>query len=94
MKSIVKAISYICKTIAKINHYYVLRFLPNLIFVSLLLQAVYHNVKPAVLQQQLEAVHLSPEKAEMFSQTWATAGPELVEKLKQNIFAPKKVRLI
>jgi hypothetical protein len=54
-------------------------------------QAVYHNVKPASLQQQLEAVHVSPEKAEVFTQTWATAGPELVDKLRQTVFAPKKV---
>ncbi|KAM4616062.1 COMM domain-containing protein 10 isoform 1-T1 [Polymixia lowei] len=54
-------------------------------------QAVYHNVKPASLQQQLEAVHLSPDKAEVFSQTWATTGPELVERLRQTIFAPKKL---
>ncbi|CAJ1069090.1 COMM domain-containing protein 10 isoform X1 [Xyrichtys novacula] len=57
-------------------------------------QAVYHNVKPAALQQQLEAIHLDPDKAEMFSQTWATAGPELVEKLKQNMFAPKKLEYV
>ncbi|XP_042277643.1 COMM domain-containing protein 10 isoform X3 [Thunnus albacares] len=54
-------------------------------------QAVYHNIKPASLQQQLEAVHLNPDKAEVFSQTWATSGPELVEGLKHNIFAPKKL---
>lgn len=54
-------------------------------------QAVYHNVKPASLQQQLESVHLNPDKAEVFSQTWAAAGPELVERLKHNIFAPKKL---
>ncbi|XP_053181289.1 COMM domain-containing protein 10 [Scomber japonicus] len=54
-------------------------------------QAVYHNVKPASLQQQLEAVHLNPDKAEVFSQTWATSGPELVDRLKHNIFAPKKL---
>uniref|UniRef100_A0A1A8PJU2 COMM domain containing 10 n=1 Tax=Nothobranchius rachovii TaxID=451742 RepID=A0A1A8PJU2_9TELE len=54
-------------------------------------QAVYHNIKPAALQQQLEVIHLNPEKAEVFSQSWATAGPELVEKLKHNIFAPKKL---
>ncbi|KAM7391385.1 hypothetical protein PAMP_022079 [Pampus punctatissimus] len=54
-------------------------------------QAVYHNVKPASLQQQLEAVHLNPDKAEVFSQCWATSGPELVEGLKLNIFAPKKL---
>ncbi|KAM3611367.1 uncharacterized protein V6R79_017259 [Siganus canaliculatus] len=57
-------------------------------------QAVYHNVKPAALQQQLEAVHLNPDKAEMFSQTWAAAGPELVERLKHNIFAPKKLEYV
>lgn len=57
-------------------------------------QAVYHNVKPASLQQQLEAVHLNPDKAEVFSQIWATAGPELVEKLKHNIFAPRKLEYV
>lgn len=57
-------------------------------------QAVYHNVKPASLQQQLEAVHLNPDKAEVFSQTWASAGPELVERQKQNIFAPKKLEYV
>ncbi|CAK6950673.1 COMM domain-containing protein 10 isoform X1 [Scomber scombrus] len=54
-------------------------------------QAVYHNVKPASLQQQLEAVHLNPDKAEVFSQTWATSGPEMLDRLKHNIFAPKKL---
>ncbi|XP_068461363.1 COMM domain-containing protein 10 isoform X2 [Clinocottus analis] len=57
----------------------------------ILQQAVYNNVKPASLQQQLEAVHLNPDKAEVFSQTWAAAGPELVEKLKHSTFAPKKL---
>ncbi|XP_041793589.1 COMM domain-containing protein 10 [Chelmon rostratus] len=57
-------------------------------------QAVYHNVKPASLQQQLEAVHLNPDKAEMFAQTWAAAGSELVERLKHNIFAPKKLEYV
>ncbi|XP_036952778.1 COMM domain-containing protein 10 [Acanthopagrus latus] len=57
-------------------------------------QAVYHNMKPASLQQQLETVHLNPEKAEMFSQAWASAGPELVEKLKHNVFAPKKLEYV
>ncbi|KAG7240025.1 hypothetical protein INR49_028028, partial [Caranx melampygus] len=57
-------------------------------------EAVYHNVKPAALQQQLEMVHLNPDKAEVFSQTWATAGPELVEKLKHNIFAPNKLEYV
>ncbi|XP_033947542.1 COMM domain-containing protein 10 [Pseudochaenichthys georgianus] len=57
-------------------------------------QAVYHSVKPASLQQQLEAVHLDPDKAEAFSQAWATAGPELVEKLKHSTFAPKKLEYV
>ncbi|XP_023120241.1 COMM domain-containing protein 10 [Amphiprion ocellaris] len=57
-------------------------------------QAVYHNIKPASLQQQLEVINLSPDKAEVFSQTWATAGPELVERLKRNIFAPKKLEYV
>ncbi|XP_041856269.1 COMM domain-containing protein 10 [Melanotaenia boesemani] len=57
-------------------------------------QAVYHNIKPASLQQQLEVIHLSPEKAEVFCQIWATAGPELVEKLKRNISAPKKLEYV
>ncbi|XP_032371531.1 COMM domain-containing protein 10 [Etheostoma spectabile] len=57
-------------------------------------QAVYHNVKPASLQQQLEGVHLNPDKAEVFSQTWASSGPELVEKLKHNTFAPKKLEYV
>lgn len=57
-------------------------------------QAVYHNLKPASLQQQLESIHLNPDKAEVFSQTWASAGPELVERQKQNIFAPKKLEFV
>lgn len=57
-------------------------------------QAVYHNVKPASLQQQLESVHLNPDKAEVFAQTWASAGPELVERQKHNIFAPKKLEYV
>ncbi|XP_020793604.1 COMM domain-containing protein 10 [Boleophthalmus pectinirostris] len=57
-------------------------------------QAVYHNVKPASLQQQLESVNLNQDKAEVFAQTWASAGPELVEKLKHNIFAPKKLEYV
>ncbi|KAJ0019742.1 hypothetical protein NQD34_007311 [Periophthalmus magnuspinnatus] len=57
-------------------------------------QSVYHNVKPSSLQQQLESVNLNQDKAEVFAQTWASAGPELVEKLKQNIFAPKKLEYV
>uniref|UniRef100_A0A8C7SFF6 COMM domain containing 10 n=1 Tax=Oncorhynchus mykiss TaxID=8022 RepID=A0A8C7SFF6_ONCMY len=55
-------------------------------------QAVYHNVKPASLKQQLEKIHLSPEKAEAFCQAWTAVCPDVVEKVRQRIFAPKKVR--
>ncbi|XP_076859612.1 COMM domain-containing protein 10 [Brachyhypopomus gauderio] len=57
----------------------------------LLEQAVYHNVKPSSLKQQLENIHVSPEKAEAFCQAWASAGPDMVEKIRQRIFAPKKL---
>uniref|UniRef100_A0A3Q2G2Q2 COMM domain containing 10 n=1 Tax=Cyprinodon variegatus TaxID=28743 RepID=A0A3Q2G2Q2_CYPVA len=57
-------------------------------------QAVYHSIKPAALLQQLEQIHLNPDKAEVFSQSWASAGPELVEKLKRNTFAPKKLDFV
>nr|XP_057926264.1 COMM domain-containing protein 10 isoform X2 [Doryrhamphus excisus] len=57
-------------------------------------QAVYHNIKPASLQQQLQAIHVNPDKADVFSQTWSTSGPELVDRLKRNIFAPKKLDFV
>ncbi|XP_060738174.1 COMM domain-containing protein 10 [Tachysurus vachellii] len=60
----------------------------------LLEQAVYHNIKPASLKQQLENLHIAPDKAEAFSQAWATAGPDVVEKIRQTIFAPKKLEHI
>nr|XP_033784943.1 COMM domain-containing protein 10 isoform X3 [Geotrypetes seraphini] len=53
-------------------------------------QAVYQNVKPLVLQQQLKNVHLSTDKAEAFSSLWATAGQETVGKFRQRILAPQK----
>uniref|UniRef100_A0AAR2JX21 COMM domain-containing protein n=1 Tax=Pygocentrus nattereri TaxID=42514 RepID=A0AAR2JX21_PYGNA len=57
----------------------------------LLEQAVYHNIKPASFKQQLENIHIAPDKAEAFCQAWATAGPDVVEKIRQRIFAPKKL---
>ncbi|XP_077571416.1 COMM domain-containing protein 10 [Stigmatopora nigra] len=57
-------------------------------------QAMYQNVKPSSLQQQLEGISVNPDKAQVFSQTWSTCGPELVNKLKHNIFAPKKLDFI
>ncbi|CAB1321502.1 unnamed protein product [Coregonus sp. 'balchen'] len=56
------------------------------------LQAVYHNVKPASLKQQFENIHLTPEKAAAFCQAWTTACPDVVEKVRQRIFAPKNVQ--
>ncbi|XP_037115204.1 COMM domain-containing protein 10 isoform X1 [Syngnathus acus] len=57
-------------------------------------QAVYHNVKPSSLKQQLQGISMNPDKAEAFSQTWSTSGPELVDRLKRNIFAPKKLDFV
>ncbi|XP_053360932.1 COMM domain-containing protein 10 [Clarias gariepinus] len=60
----------------------------------LLEQAVHHNIKPASLKQQLENINIAPDKAEAFSQAWAIAGPDVVEKIRQTIFAPKKLEHI
>ncbi|XP_019743279.1 COMM domain-containing protein 10 [Hippocampus comes] len=57
-------------------------------------QAVYHNAKPSSLQQQLQGISMNPDKAEAFSQAWSTSGPELVDRLKRNIFAPKKLDFV
>ncbi|XP_041041436.1 COMM domain-containing protein 10 isoform X1 [Carcharodon carcharias] len=57
-------------------------------------QAAYYNMKPAALQQQLENIHLSQEKAEAFVQAWANMGQDIVEKLRQSTFAPKKLEKI
>nr|XP_023473605.1 COMM domain-containing protein 10 isoform X4 [Equus caballus] len=53
-------------------------------------QAVYHNVKPAALQQQLEHIHLRQDKAEAFVNAWSSMGQETVEKFRQRILAPHK----
>ncbi|XP_034511794.1 COMM domain-containing protein 10 isoform X1 [Ailuropoda melanoleuca] len=57
-------------------------------------QAVYHNVKPAALQQQLEAIHLQPDKAEAFGNAWSSMGQETVEKFRQRILAPHKLETV
>ncbi|XP_072372597.1 COMM domain-containing protein 10 isoform X2 [Scyliorhinus torazame] len=57
-------------------------------------QAAYYNMKPAALQQQLENIHLSQEKAEAFCQAWTNMGQDIVEKLRQSTFAPKKLEKI
>lgn len=55
-------------------------------------QAVYHNVKPAALQQQLETIHLTQDKAEAFASAWSAMGQETVEKFRQRILGPHKVQ--
>ncbi|XP_075397533.1 COMM domain-containing protein 10 [Tenrec ecaudatus] len=57
-------------------------------------QAVYHNVKPAALQQQLENIHLRQDKADAFVSTWSTMGQEAVEKFRQRILAPHKLETV
>lgn len=57
-------------------------------------QAVYHNVKPAVLQQQLETIHLTQDKAEAFANAWSTMGQETVEKFRQRILGPLKLETV
>uniref|UniRef100_UPI00398ED46C COMM domain-containing protein 10 isoform X3 n=1 Tax=Pristiophorus japonicus TaxID=55135 RepID=UPI00398ED46C len=57
-------------------------------------QAAYYNMKPAALQQQLENVHLNQEKSEAFALAWTNMGQDIVEKLRQNTFAPKKLENI
>ncbi|XP_042617418.1 COMM domain-containing protein 10 isoform X1 [Cyprinus carpio] len=54
-------------------------------------QAVYHNLKPASLRQQLENISVEPERAEVFAQVWASAAPDVLEKIRLGIFAPKKL---
>uniref|UniRef100_A0A8C1WWH2 Uncharacterized protein n=1 Tax=Cyprinus carpio TaxID=7962 RepID=A0A8C1WWH2_CYPCA len=50
------------------------------------LQAVYHNLKPAALRQQLENLSVRSERVEV----WASAAPEVLEKSRLGIFAPNK----
>ncbi|XP_013850496.2 COMM domain-containing protein 10 isoform X6 [Sus scrofa] len=57
-------------------------------------QAVYHNVKPAVLQQQLENIHLGQDKAEAFVSAWSSMGQETIEKFRQRIIAPHKLETV
>uniref|UniRef100_A0A673HSS0 COMM domain-containing protein n=1 Tax=Sinocyclocheilus rhinocerous TaxID=307959 RepID=A0A673HSS0_9TELE len=58
------------------------------------LQAVYHNLKPASLRQQLENISVQPEKAEVFAQVWASAAPDVLQKIRLGIFAPNKLDLV
>uniref|UniRef100_A0A8C8W7V7 COMM domain containing 10 n=1 Tax=Peromyscus maniculatus bairdii TaxID=230844 RepID=A0A8C8W7V7_PERMB len=58
------------------------------------LKAVYHNVKPAALQQQLETIHLTQDKAEAFANAWSAMGQETVEKFRQRILGPHKLETV
>ncbi|KAJ7427568.1 COMM domain containing 10 [Willisornis vidua] len=53
-------------------------------------QAVYHNLKPASLQQQLQSIHLDQDKAEAFATAWAAAGQDTIEKFRQRVLTPQK----
>ncbi|XP_062828236.1 COMM domain-containing protein 10 isoform X2 [Anolis carolinensis] len=54
-------------------------------------QAVYHNLKPTILKQQLEHFNLNPDKVEVLATAWAASGPEVVEKFRQRILSPHKL---
>ncbi|XP_054570955.1 COMM domain-containing protein 10 isoform X5 [Eptesicus fuscus] len=84
------------KAVSLINAVDIGRF-PRLltrILQKLHLKAVYHNVKPAALQQQLENIHLAQDKAEAFVNTWSSMGQETVEKFRQRILAPHKLETV
>ncbi|XP_054665667.1 COMM domain-containing protein 10 isoform X1 [Grus americana] len=57
-------------------------------------QAVYHNLKPASLQQQLQNIHLDEDKAEAFASAWAAAGQDTIEKFRQRVLTPQKLETI
>ncbi|XP_034288691.1 COMM domain-containing protein 10 isoform X2 [Pantherophis guttatus] len=57
-------------------------------------QAIYHNLKHTILQQQLQHSNLSHDKIEVFVTTWAVAGPEIVEKFRQRILSPHKLETV
>uniref|UniRef100_A0A8V5GHL4 Uncharacterized protein n=1 Tax=Melopsittacus undulatus TaxID=13146 RepID=A0A8V5GHL4_MELUD len=57
-------------------------------------QAVYHNLKPASLQQQLQSIHLDQDKAEAFASAWAAAGQDTIEKFRQRVLNPQKLETI
>ncbi|XP_039586911.1 COMM domain-containing protein 10 isoform X2 [Passer montanus] len=58
------------------------------------LKAVYHNLKPASLQQQLQSIHLDQDKAEAFASAWAAAGQDTIEKFRQRVLTPQKLETV
>nr|XP_044989870.1 COMM domain-containing protein 10 isoform X4 [Jaculus jaculus] len=84
------------KAVSLINAIDIGRF-PRLlirILQKLHLKAVYHNLKPAALQQQLENVHVEVDKAEAFASAWSSLGQETVEKFRQRSLAPHKLETV
>ncbi|XP_009949631.1 PREDICTED: COMM domain-containing protein 10, partial [Leptosomus discolor] len=57
-------------------------------------QAVYHNLKPASLQQQLQSIHLDQDKAEAFASAWVAAGQDTIEKFRQRVLTPQKLETV
>ncbi|XP_071587245.1 COMM domain-containing protein 10 isoform X1 [Heliangelus exortis] len=57
-------------------------------------QAVYHNLKPSSLQQQLQSIHLDQDKAEAFASAWAAGGQDTIEKFRQRVLTPQKLEAI
>ncbi|KAM9213748.1 COMM domain-containing protein 10 isoform 3-T3 [Leptosomus discolor] len=58
------------------------------------LKAVYHNLKPASLQQQLQSIHLDQDKAEAFASAWVAAGQDTIEKFRQRVLTPQKLETV
>uniref|UniRef100_A0A8C5W1G9 COMM domain-containing protein n=1 Tax=Microcebus murinus TaxID=30608 RepID=A0A8C5W1G9_MICMU len=49
---------------------------------------------PTALQQQLENIHLTQDKAEAFVNAWSLMGQEMVEKFTQRILAPQELEIV
>ncbi|XP_039222868.1 COMM domain-containing protein 10 [Crotalus tigris] len=57
-------------------------------------QAIYHNLKHTIFQQQLQHSNLNHDKIEVFVTVWTVAGPEIVEKFRQRILSPHKLETV
>ena len=65
--------------------------LDYLFIMYVLQQAAYYGMKSSVLQQQLLAVNVNPEKCEATVKAWSAFGKSIVEKLKKHSFVQKQV---
>ncbi|XP_066037447.1 COMM domain-containing protein 10 isoform X4 [Chamaea fasciata] len=86
----------ICRAVSLLNAVDPGRFprLLSRLLQKLHLKAVYHSLKPASLQQQLQSIHLDQDKAEAFASAWATAGQDMIEKFRQRVLTPQKLETI